>query len=85
MTDSFPHDAVGVGVAIYKRHAAGCCLHIALDDGNWRDEHLDYCADLARERNHSDCLYLAETLRAMTKTRRRKVAYRIHAKEYAHD
>ena len=59
---------------IYARHCAGCCLHIVLDDGNVRDDCVDFCIDAAQEKGHKDCEAVAVALRAMTKTQRMKLA-----------
>ena len=59
--------------ALYRRHAAGCCLHIVLDDGNVGDEHVDFCIQWATDHNHPDCLSLAKLLRHMSRTQRKKL------------
>ena len=55
----------------------GCCLHIAMDDGNVEDSHIELCLEQAKERGHATCLAAAEALRKMTKTQRRKL-YHTH-------
>lgn len=60
--------------ALYARHCAGCCLHILLDDGNVEDAHADFCIDYAMGEGHAECLRLAQLLRAMSKTQRRKLS-----------
>lgn len=61
---------------LYKRHSAGCCLHVVLDDGNADDEVVrwtlvnvggDACKDPA------ECRELAEILLRMSKTQRLKL------------
>lgn len=56
-------------VALYRRHAAGCCLHIVLDDGNTDQDHADFCVKYAAERG-CQCEGLARRLAAMTRTQR---------------
>jgi hypothetical protein len=60
--------------ALYERHEAGCCLHIVLDDYNVDDGAVDFCIGYARTAGHDECLRLAETLRRMSFTQRRKLA-----------
>lgn len=52
--------------------AAGCCLHIVLDDGNVGYDSVRFCIDYARENKHPKCELLAELLLRMSKTQRRK-------------
>lgn len=72
-------DIVGLKVAELYRSpsgAAGCCLHVQLDDGNLADRFFD---DEARARvnpEHSLCLELFDLLRAMKRTARAKAASR---------
>ncbi len=68
--------------AIYEDHCTGCCLHIALDDGNLRDNHLESCAKWARERGHANCFAAAILLLGMTQTQRHFL-YR-HRYPYTH-
>jgi len=62
--------------AIYAspQGGVGCCLHIALDDGNIDDSNLDFCVTFATERGHPDCLALATLMRRMSRTQRAKLA-----------
>ena len=60
--------------ALYRRHAAGCCLHIVLDDGNVKDDSVRFCQKTAAERHHPRCLSLADILLAMSKTQRLKLS-----------
>jgi hypothetical protein len=55
---------------LYKRHAAGCCLHVVLDDGNVEDSSVEHCIENAE---HDDCIRLAHLLRLMSKTQRKKL------------
>lgn len=50
---------------IYEDSAVGCCLHIAVDDGNLDDDDIDFCIFEARRRGHSICEKAATMLRAM--------------------
>lgn len=62
----------------FKRyHARECAwgaLHIVLDDGNVRDGDVAFCAEYAREVGDTEAARLAETLLAMSKTQRLKIA-----------
>ncbi len=52
---------------LYSEHSAvGCCLHVVTDDFNVRDEDVDFCIGLAREKNHPFCIDLATKYRALT-------------------
>jgi hypothetical protein len=61
--------------ALYRspRAAAGCCLHITLDDGNVEDSSVEYCIARAEEAGHAYCGALARALRSMSKTQRLKL------------
>lgn len=50
---------------IYEEHPAGCCLHLALDDGNMRNDHLAVCLAAAIESEHGRCKRVAEALFAL--------------------
>lgn len=66
--------------ALYATHdgACGCCLHIVLDDDDNPDRALvEYCLQIARERDHPACIVLAETLLQMSEAQRAKL-YRAH-------
>ena len=54
--------------------AVGCCLHVVLDDGNVRDDDVQYCVDRATERAHPKCETLARLLLRMSKTQRQKLS-----------
>ena len=53
----------------------GCCLHIVLDDRNADNVDVSHCLDYARERQHEDCIALAEKLILMSPTQRLKLSY----------
>lgn len=65
-------DLVPIGRAIYARHAAGCCLHVTIDDGNVDDACVRGCASLATASGHDDCAVVARAMEKMSKTQRRK-------------
>ena len=58
---------------LYKRNAVGCCLHIALDDGNLKDADIQFCMSQAKDNHHLDCEALAWKLLAFSETQRRKL------------
>lgn len=70
-------DVLPLVQAVYRRHCAGCCLHIVTDDCNVDQDSADYCLQRAQEQGHADCLAAAELLVQMTETQRRKV-YKRH-------
>lgn len=64
--------------ALYKRHSAGCCWHIVLDDGNVGDDSVAWCASHIQDhgcdaRVRSECHQLAELLPKMSRTQRIKL------------
>jgi hypothetical protein len=60
---------------IYARHAAGCCLHIVLDDSNLEQRHIEFCA---REScGHEDCKFVCSELMRMTDAERAIVVPRL--------
>lgn len=60
--------------ALYEKHAAGCCLHIVLDDCNLKNQDVIFCRSAAIEAGHLDCLHLAEKLLLMTISQRARLA-----------
>jgi hypothetical protein len=54
-------------------------MHIALDDGNLSDSHLDFCFHEAARDECAECMDAAAILRQMTRTQRRKVVACTHA------
>lgn len=60
--------------ALYRRHSAGCCLHVVLDDGNTEASMLSGTEQRARELGHDDCAQLAALLAKMSRTQRRKIS-----------
>ncbi len=67
-------DVMPLVQAVYARHAAGCCLHVMIDDGNVADVFATGALVEAYARGHADCIAAAEILAQMTTTQRRKVA-----------
>ena len=55
------------------RHPGGCCLHIALEDGNLKNGDLKWCMAQATLAGHQECDRLACSLFALSLTQRRKV------------
>lgn len=70
-----------IGVAIYRRSSAGCCLHIVMDDRNLRDGDVDFCIEEATRNSHADCTAVAVVMRVMSKTQRRRFTAMVHAQE----
>lgn len=54
---------------------AGCCLHIAIDDGNLDDLSIQFCVNFALERGHPVCEKAARLLLRMSGTQRRKARH----------
>jgi hypothetical protein len=67
--------------ALYERHAAGCCLHIVLDDLNVSDDDVRFCIEFARSEDATHdrpedrdaCVALGEKLLSMSRTQRLKL------------
>lgn len=59
--------------AYYQVHPTWGSLHIALDDGNVRDTHIDFCAEWAERTGDDEGLELARLLRTMSRTQRARV------------
>lgn len=66
--------AIDLAGSIYARHAAGCCLHIVLDDGNYEDHHVAYCRKYAIENGCDECLELSDLLLLMSPSQRHKLS-----------
>ena len=62
--------------AYYRKpgNGAGGSLHIVLDDGNVRDQDIQFCLNLARSKSDFDGIAIAEILMLMSKTQRSKLA-----------
>ena len=48
--------------SVYSRNGAGCCMHIATDDGNIKDCDLLHCLSFAMRRECYECVALAGML-----------------------
>jgi hypothetical protein len=59
-------------------HSLGGALHIAVDDGNIDDSHIEFCRQFALEQGDVEGAWLATLLAEMSKTQRRKVAWRFY-------
>lgn len=59
--------------AIYEREggAAGCCLHLAADDGNVDDGSIAWCLYAAARAGHPLCSHVARFLACLTRAQRR--------------
>jgi hypothetical protein len=64
--------------ALYQEHAAGCCLHIVLDDANVEDHSVQFCLEQAKKEGHPRCIELAEKLLLMSRTQRHRL-YQFHS------
>lgn len=65
---------------LYRRHSAGCCWHIVLDDGNVDEDTALWCCEYIADggadgdaMRHDECVALAGLLPLMSKTQRRKL------------
>lgn len=58
---------------LYADHPAGCCLHVVLDDGNIEDDCVDSSIAHAMQAGHNLCLDIAQRLKLMSKTQRKKL------------
>lgn len=69
-------DVVSLVRALYASPAgaSGCCLHIALDDHNLEDDHLDFCLKRAQAAGHAKCERIAGLLLSISEAEREAVA-----------
>jgi hypothetical protein len=58
---------------LYEDNCVGCCMHIVTDDFNIEDEHVQFCIDYAKRKNHALCLEIGERLLELTEEERRVV------------
>jgi len=63
-------EAIELAREVYSGHAAGCCLHVLLDDGNTSDGDAHFCYGVASGREHSVCATLANKLTLMREEQR---------------
>lgn len=61
-------DLVPLIQAVYRRHAAGCCLHVVTDDRNLERSNVEFVLDWARRAGHPDCVAAAEMMQRMTRS-----------------
>ncbi len=59
---------------IYQDHAAGCCWHIVLDDGNLEDSSVVFCIQQAKQRGCTFCMDLGPLVKRMSRTQRAKLS-----------
>lgn len=62
-----------------EENRCGGILHIVLDDGNVKDSDVDYCVARASEAGDKEGLKIANLLRAMSQTQRRKLSRMFYA------
>jgi len=60
---------------LYEEHPTGCCLHIALDDGNIDEDDILWCVNYAKDQGHPKCYILANRLLFLT-LEERKLLYK---------
>jgi hypothetical protein len=62
--------------AYYGKHgnSVGGSLHITLEDGNIDNNSVMDCLELAKQKNDTDGIIIAETLLKMSKTQRKKLS-----------
>lgn len=66
--------AIDLKASVYANHAAGCCLHIVLDDGNYSDDTVQFCKKEAVREAHAECSELCDLLLLMSRTQRHKLS-----------
>ena len=70
--------------AAYNRiHGAWGSLHIVLDDGNVRDDHVTFCREYATKNGDTEGAELAEILLTMSKTQRLRLPDKVYELERA--
>jgi hypothetical protein len=69
------HELVAATKAYYSlpNNAAGGKLHIVLDDGNIKDEHIKWCIDYALRLGDNEGVMLGRMLLNASKTQRTKL------------
>jgi hypothetical protein len=62
-------------------NGVGGNLHIILDDGNIKNNHIQYCLEISKEKNDKLGIELCELLLKATKTQRQKLvnSYNLYA------
>lgn len=71
------HELLPLAREIYAKSGAGCCWHIAMDDGNVGDDDVEFCVKYA-ERNEGcrtpkACHELGPMMRRASRTQRTKL------------
>lgn len=66
---------------VYSRNAAGCCLHVTLDDHNIKTSHVELCLQTAIEAGHPVCEELARKLLAMSWSQRDRIMTKYYDSE----
>lgn len=61
------------GYYMMEGNESGGYLHIALDDGNMEDRHIDFCIEKAAEAKDRCGVALGHVLRLMSRTQRKRV------------
>ena len=70
--DPVDFDAMVASLYETETGGAGCCLHVALDDGNMDDGAVDFCIKQAVESGHALCEKVARHLRAWPEDKRQR-------------
>lgn len=71
MTKPSVPEAIPIVRSLYLRHAAGCCWHLVLDDGNLDRSSVRSCVD--RSCCEPECRQLAAIIPRMSATQLRKL------------
>ncbi len=58
---------------IFERHSEGCCLHIAIVDGNLKRDDLIHCFVTAVRENHFDCAMVATAMLRMSPSQKQRI------------
>ena len=59
--------------AAYNRNAAGCCLHIVLDDFNIDDDDILHCITYALGEGCTECYILANRILFLSHAQRKQL------------
>ena len=66
-------DVLPLARAIYHEHAAGCCAHIVLDDGNLEDKHVGWSLVHAIQKKHPICIAALTSIAALSEEERQQL------------
>lgn len=58
---------------VYSRSRTGCCLHVAVDDGNMEAQDVLWCRDYAEQQGCAECVTAADALLALTEEERDEI------------